>query len=133
MRTYERIGGFQAWDGPFRCTDEQPYKDCPGADPKRFPNGHLHCDGPLENGTPLRFERKRKQPKGGMLFQPANLPEEGVGRMRIHWHYEGCMIEVVMADGTEVDLCAQMGDKIWVLPQVPDELKLDKHAVQGVL
>jgi hypothetical protein len=104
--------GERSWEGPTHCGPQWDgdtnftylYDDCPK-------KGHLHCDGPL-SGTTVRYEKKGRT---GPLF--AEEAKSGIGVVAVHWHYEGCMIEVGEPEfGTErVSLCPDLGDTVMVV------------------
>ena len=54
--------------------------------------------------------------RSGLVFH-AGHPIEGAATVRVHWHYDGCVLDVDMDDGTKTAIHPDMGDDVVPLPQ----------------
>jgi hypothetical protein len=74
-------------------------------------SGKIVCDLPRDGARVWVRSTKRS----GWAFG-ANDVIEGNATVRIHWHYDGCVLDVDMDDGTEMSIHPEFGGDIVPLP-----------------
>jgi hypothetical protein len=80
----------------------------------------------IECDLPIKGDRVwvRSKIRTGLWFLPLL---EGNATVQIHWHYDGCSIEVEMDDGTRETIFPTMGDDILPIDSGPASV-LDRAA-----
>jgi hypothetical protein len=86
----------------------------------RYDGDYITCDLPLKGARVWVRSRKPK----GLTFHKL---VEGNATVLIHWHYDGCTIDVEMDDGTRAAVFPALGDDIVPIGAEPASV-LDRAA-----